>query len=347
MPSFTIIIVSHNKPSLLPEAVESVLAQTHPDWQALLIDSGTLHDRGFFDAFHWNSDARLRIIRSHETRALRRKKAMAPWCFNECFRRGWVAGDLVMYLCDDDILYPNAFATFAHAFTDHPAAMAMYAAQDIGWIGADGVGRIIGERRALAPGGKCCAGRIMDGQVDYLQLCHRRAALDAFSGDEYWPEERATGDHADGLFMEKLGRLYPILPLDVKVSQNRRTPWSVNLPAAPAENARETPVHETIMDTWTALRARLGSGESGDMLEGELNVFQAELRRLCEQDYAQRRRLVSRRYQLADRLHGLLAGAAALGERATSLFTRDRARRSQDRRAGGAAPASGESPRSV
>ena len=98
---------------------------------------------------------------------------MAPWCFNECFRRGWVNGDLVMYLCDDDVLYPRAFETFVSYCRRHPEAQAMYASQDIGLIYPDGRHAILGERRATRIGGRCGSGRTMDCEVDYLQFCHR------------------------------------------------------------------------------------------------------------------------------------------------------------------------------
>ena len=48
-PSMTVVIVSHNKPDLLAEAVQSVLDQSFTDWQGILIDSGLLYDRGFFE----------------------------------------------------------------------------------------------------------------------------------------------------------------------------------------------------------------------------------------------------------------------------------------------------------
>ena len=215
-----------------------------------------------------------------------------------------------MYLCDDDLLYPNAFATFVDAFRDNPSAMAMYASQDIGWLGPEGRTETIGARRALTAGGKCCAGRIMDCQVDYLQLCHRLSALRAFPDAEYWPEDKATGDHADGLFMEKLGSYWPILPIDVTIGQNRRTPWSVNLPALgkgeqPADVGQAP--HETIMDAWALVRRRLDKHGHDDTLQQALADFQGQLRLLCEHDHARRRRLVSGRYRLADRLHALLA----------------------------------------
>ena len=313
-PSISVIIVSHEKPQLLPEAVASVLTQTCSDWQAVLIDSGSLYDQNYFARIDWASDPRLRIVKSPETHALRRRKAMAPWCFNECFRRGWVLGDLVMYLCDDDLLYPNAFATFVDVFQKNPGAMAMYASQDIAWLGVDGSTKIVGERRALASGGKCCDGRIMDCQVDYLQLCHRRSALRSFSDAKYWPEDIATSDHADGLFMEKLGSLFPILPIDVKVGQNRRTPWSVNLPAnaKTADIHQATAVQESIMGLWAAIRNRLGSNPQDVAFQTALTEFQAQLRLLCEQDHAQRTRLVSRRYRFADKLHAMLCHAPSV-----------------------------------
>lgn len=330
-PALTILIVSHNKPRLVQDAVASVLSQSFTDWQALLIDSGVLYDRGHFARCPWMGDPRLRLVRSDETPALRRRKAMAPWCFNECFRRGWVRGELVMYLCDDDILYPNAFATFIEAFAKNPTALAMYASQDIGWLGADGRCTLVGERRALATGGKCVQGRLMDCQVDYLQLCHRRSVLRSFPDTEYWPEDPATGDHADGLFMEKLGALCPILPIDIKVGQNRRTPWSVNLAAAQQPSpVTDLPVHETIMDSWTALQNRLDGHVHDPQLQHVLTSFQRQLRALCEQDYAQRLRLSSRRYRVVDSLHAWAARVPGAVHFFKSLFSRDMLRRNHD-----------------
>jgi glycosyltransferase involved in cell wall biosynthesis len=155
---------------------------------------------------------------------------MAPWCFNECLRKGLVRGDLVMYLCDDDILYPCAFEAFVCYCRRNPEARAMYASQDVAVIYPNGWRAIAGERRATAPGGRSCGGRPMDGQVDYLQFCHRTDVLDLFPDDEYWPEDKETENHADGIFMERVGQHVPIHPIDVKVSQNRRTAQSTNIP---------------------------------------------------------------------------------------------------------------------
>jgi GT2 family glycosyltransferase len=229
----TCICVCHDKSEFAHEAIQSIVEQSYPYWEALIVDSGMLFDRGYYDQFAWRNDARIRLIRSDETPALRRSKAMAPWCFNQCYRKGLVGGELVMYLCDDDVLYPNAFETFVAYAKQHPEAQAMYASQDIGIIRPDGSRMISGERRATAVGGWCVNGRHMDCEVDYLQFCHRRDVLNVLPGDEYWPETKETESHADGIFMERIGEHVPIYPIDIKVSQNRRTPCSVNDPVEP------------------------------------------------------------------------------------------------------------------
>jgi glycosyltransferase involved in cell wall biosynthesis len=230
MPKISCLIVSHNKPDLLNEAVGTVLIQDMVDWEAIIMDSGMLFDSGYFFKQKWHKDKRIKVYKSGENEQLRQRKAMAPWCFNECFRRNYVSGELVVYLCDDDVLYPHAFSTFANYANLHPKAMAMYASQDVGAIFPDGRRALIGERLALGIGGKCCAGRRMDCAVDYGQFCHRRIVMRSLHGSEYWPEAKTSGFHADGLFMEKVGAMYPIYPIDIKVGVNRRTPQSFYAP---------------------------------------------------------------------------------------------------------------------
>jgi glycosyltransferase involved in cell wall biosynthesis len=224
------LCVCHNKPNLAQEAIQSIVNQSYAHWEALIVDSGVLYDAGYYDPFAWRQDQRVMLIRSNETDEIRRTKAMAPWCYNECFRKGLVHGDLIIYLCDDDILYRDAFATFVSYCAQNPHAKAMYASQDVAVIYPNGWRAIVGERRATRPGGKFCNGRQMDCHVDYLQFCHKAEVLRLLPPSEYWPEEKASESHADGIFMERIGEYVAIEPIDVKVSQNRRTPQSTNVP---------------------------------------------------------------------------------------------------------------------
>src|SRR5580704_3766070 len=94
------LFVSHNKPEWCLEALRSVASQSYPHWECIVVDSGELYDRGYFSPLE--NDSRFKLVRSTETTSMRKTKAMAPWCFNECFRSGIVNGELVVYLCDDD-----------------------------------------------------------------------------------------------------------------------------------------------------------------------------------------------------------------------------------------------------
>ncbi|HQL80281.1 MAG TPA: glycosyltransferase family A protein [Verrucomicrobiota bacterium] len=231
MADLSVIITSHNKPRFAKEAVQSLLDQTHPNWQGILVDSGVLLNQGFFN---YLSDPRLKIVPSGETPELARTKNMASWCFNRILNSGQLTGELIMYLNDDDLLYPEAFATFWGYYRRHDREpQAMYASQDIGLVAPDGQTRIIGRRIADRPGGRSCRGRRMDCRVDYLQFCHTASILgrlrETYKTTQYHSEDKRDAHHADGIFMEQIGALTKIHNIDKVVSMNRRTTESANL----------------------------------------------------------------------------------------------------------------------
>jgi spore maturation protein CgeD len=230
----SVVIVSHNKPHLVKEAIASVLAQTLPDWEAVLMDSGVLLRQGFFDDL---KDPRIRIMPTNETPDMARSRNMASWCFNEAINRGLLHGELYLYLCDDDLYYPEAFRIFWEYYLGHQREpQAMYASLDIGFLNAAGKTRYVGRRYADRPAGRSCGGRGLNYEVDYLQFCHTARILEryraAYNNQEYFSENRQHATNADGLFMEQIGALTKIWPVDRVVGMNRRAPDSINYPAS-------------------------------------------------------------------------------------------------------------------
>ena len=139
-----------------------------------------------------------------------------------------------MYLSDDDLLYPEAFATYCEFYFRHGREpQAMYASQDIGLVDLQGQTRIIGRRVADRPGGRFCKGRKLDCHVDYLQFCHTARILDRFREvyrtSQYHSEDKRDAHHADGIFMEQIGALTKVHNIDKVLSMNRRTVESANL----------------------------------------------------------------------------------------------------------------------
>lgn len=228
MPFLSCILLSHDKADYVSEALDSLRAQTFPDWEAVVFDSGVLYDRGFFPTLPAMKDPRLRLVRSWETEEIRKTKTIASWCFNECFRRKLLNGLYVTYLCDDDLYYPNAFLAFHDYARTHPEARAMYASVDMTGVSGGGEKLLLRELFAQEVKGSCCGGGPLDCQVDYLQLCHKADLFDLFSDEEFWPEDRQVIQHADGIFLEKIGSRVPIYPVPVKIGENRKVPLSLN-----------------------------------------------------------------------------------------------------------------------
>lgn len=222
-PKITCILVSHEKPEYCQQAIDSVKNQDMSDWQLIIVDSGYLINNNFFK----ETDNRIQVLKSGETLHMRSEKTMASWCFNKCFRENLINGELVMYLCDDDILYPNAFSTFVNYYEENPHCMAMLASQDIGVITKQGKEYITSERRATTFVGQCCSGQKLDCVYDYLQLCHKKELWNEVK----WSEDKNDKNHADGIFMDKIGDIVAIHPIDIKIGVNRRTPRSLNNPS--------------------------------------------------------------------------------------------------------------------
>lgn len=216
----TVLLLSHNKPKLVNEAINSVLGQSFTHWQMVLIDSGVLYDQGHFD---WLArDSRIKVWRSTETNEIRTQRCVASWCFNQAFALNMVQGKVTQYLCDDDLLYGNALLKIVEWYQTHPEAMALICSEDVGRIDKDDKRYLVGERCANCERGQGQFLRI----IDYLQFTHRREVWDFVQHDESF--ENRT--HADGIFMEEVAKQFKIHSLDYKVGINRKTPFSLNCP---------------------------------------------------------------------------------------------------------------------
>src|SRR6266850_5022341 len=65
-PKVSIVTCSHNRPMLLRKAIESLRAQTDPDWEHLIYDDAST-DKGVVDVLEWAMhDPRVRVWRGRE-----------------------------------------------------------------------------------------------------------------------------------------------------------------------------------------------------------------------------------------------------------------------------------------
>ena len=99
-PRVSIVLPSFNGSAHLDEAVASVVAQTHKDFELLLVDDGSTDDTGVRMQAWAARDARIRVIRLDPNRGL-------PAALNEGFAHA--RGDVFGWTSDDNVYLPHAF----------------------------------------------------------------------------------------------------------------------------------------------------------------------------------------------------------------------------------------------
>lgn len=101
----SVIIPCYNYGRFLSDALDSVLAQTYGDWEAIVIDDGSTDDTDAVAERYAAKDARIRYI-SQENRGVSAAR-------NHGFRVA--RGDYVLFLDSDDLLLPNALGELVRA----------------------------------------------------------------------------------------------------------------------------------------------------------------------------------------------------------------------------------------
>ena len=114
-PSISVVIATHNRRAFLAEAVASVRAQTLASWELLVVDDASEDDSWEWLTRERDHDERLRIFRLGENsqRAVAANHALAQ-----------AQGEFTMFLDDDDLLRPEAFAQLAEALRQDESAVA-------------------------------------------------------------------------------------------------------------------------------------------------------------------------------------------------------------------------------
>jgi glycosyltransferase involved in cell wall biosynthesis len=117
IPLVSIVTPSYNQGRFLKRTIESVLAQTYPNIEYLVIDGGSIDEsieilRSYENRFHWISEP------DHgQTDAINKGMARAK-------------GEILTYLNSDDILFPHAIERVVQYFRQHPSCDMVYGDAD-------------------------------------------------------------------------------------------------------------------------------------------------------------------------------------------------------------------------
>jgi len=117
---FSIITPFYNRKNTLPRAIDSCLAQSHPYYELILIDDGSIDGALHTIGTRYRKEmatGRIKLIHRphHQGAAVARNHALAqtrnPWIF---------------YLDSDNYLYSNALHLLASSITQHPLRQLFY-----------------------------------------------------------------------------------------------------------------------------------------------------------------------------------------------------------------------------
>lgn len=220
-PRVSVLLTSYNRPAMLAEAVESVLAQTYPHWELLVLDDNSSDpDVPQVLARYWNQPG-VRIIKSDVAPADRRATARYATMINLGLQIA--TGEYITYLCDDDLYKPRRLELMAAKLAEGHDVV--YGSQEMLTQAGDGWQQT-GIRPAGAPLTRASC------IVDHSSVMHTAAAGQIVGG---WDDSPANWRMADAMFWDRLtGAGYVFHPVPEVTDVHRFHAGSVNEAGAPA-----------------------------------------------------------------------------------------------------------------
>lgn len=127
-PSYTVVMPAYNAGRFIGEAIDSVLAQTDPDWELVVVDDGSTDETAEIVAAH--ADERIRLVRQDNAGVASARNA----------GMGVASSRYVLFLDSDDRLRPDALQRLGAILDTWPETCVAYG----DWVFVDGRGRRMG-----------------------------------------------------------------------------------------------------------------------------------------------------------------------------------------------------------
>lgn len=212
-PLVSVILTSYNKAQMLKQAICSVVAQTYDNWECIVIDD--LSGPEVKDVLAWAIDTdekihwRDTILGPHET-----PESLNRYAYNiNSAVKEYCKGQLITYLCDDDLYAPMRLEVMTAFLEQNPDAKIVYGKQL-----AYGYGKVI--MREAPPITWHAAMR-----VDHSSVMHYRECFDKAGG---WDEDASTIACGDAAFWRRLNEHWPFYGIDEVLDVHRFNERSVN-----------------------------------------------------------------------------------------------------------------------
>ncbi len=190
----SVILTTYNRPAMLKKAVESVISQTYPDWELLVMDDAS-DMKEQHDVLDWIAQQKNCTVYLGEVPADRKATVRYATLINNALKK--VTGELVTYLCDDDFYYPERLDTMVKHLQANPEHLIVYGKQKLFSLQPDGSLidfptpiRYVGDSVDRA---SC--------NVDHSSVMHFTYLADRVGG---WNDDPRWWGEGDGAFFDRL-----------------------------------------------------------------------------------------------------------------------------------------------
>lgn len=184
----SVVIPTFNRPALVPQAIRSALAQTHPGIEVVVVDNGsTDNTQQLLQSF---TDSRLRCHRLPVNGG-----TLAAWEAGRQLARG----EFIVFLADDDQLRPEFVANRWQRMAGHPDVMVAFSAFET----RDSVGALVSVHHRE---------RTVEERYSPTQLL-KAAFVEWFSGTSMY--RKSAVDGVWSLLPSDISSLIPDLPLNL------------------------------------------------------------------------------------------------------------------------------------
>lgn len=200
------IIASYNRPKFLREALQSIVSQSHQDYQLIIVDDST--QMNIFDVVADFKFTESVVIHENVSAAARAKVSRLGVNINTGLEH--VTGDLVCYLGDDDAYFPTWFERMSLYFEGNPGTKVGF-----------GILKYCQDKLDFSESGEIRFwNEVIDDPseklLDHNQVCHRR-----FDPPQKWQEGLGTEGNADFWFFTQIANEHAFAPINAWAAVKR------------------------------------------------------------------------------------------------------------------------------
>ncbi|MBT2624979.1 glycosyltransferase family 2 protein [Bacillus sp. ISL-32] len=222
MPKVSVIMTSYNKSDYVAKSIKSILAQTFPDFELLIMDDNS-NEETLNEIRPFLEDSRVRFYKSDVSEVKERtEKTRYSALINQAIELA--EGEYITYATDDNIYMPDRLKKMAHELDVHPEKDVIYSSSKTYHLNQqqEVVKETVRPANQVMWNAPCA--------VDHCSVMHRFSVLEKVKDTfgSYWDESPEYYRIGDARFFWRVNHFYPLYPITEELDLNYITDQSIH-----------------------------------------------------------------------------------------------------------------------